>query len=98
MCASTMQNYHMAQILLLTNKPHESTARKTTVTQRLRSYSLIANKLDIMHAKSAEYHCRGLKILHTSIRFNLSSSLDNASQKPKKEHWCWSCSGGSKVI
>lgn len=43
MCASTMQNYHMAQILLLINKPHESTARRSTVTERLKSYSLIAN-------------------------------------------------------
>lgn len=50
MCASTMQNYHMAQILLLINKPHESTARRTTVTERLKSYSLIAD--------TSRYHAR----------------------------------------
>ena len=50
MCASTMQNYHMAQILLLVNKPHESTARRTTVTERLKSYNQIA--------KTTRYHAR----------------------------------------
>jgi hypothetical protein len=50
MCASTMQNFHMAQILLLINKPHESTARRTTVTERLKSYNLIA--------KTTRYHAR----------------------------------------
>ena len=49
-CASTMQNYHMAQILLLVNKPYESTARGTTVTDRLSSYTLIAD--------AARYHAR----------------------------------------
>lgn len=42
MCASAMQNYHMAQILLLINKPHESTARQTTVIDRLRNCNSIA--------------------------------------------------------
>jgi hypothetical protein len=41
MCASTMQSYHMARILLLVNKPHESTARQTTVANRLTSYRTI---------------------------------------------------------
>ncbi len=41
MCASTMQSYHMAQILLLINKPHESTARRSTVANRLQSYRSI---------------------------------------------------------
>lgn len=41
MCASTMQSYHMARILLLINKPHESTARATTVSNRLYSYRSI---------------------------------------------------------
>ncbi|TAQ88664.1 hypothetical protein B7494_g3036 [Chlorociboria aeruginascens] len=41
MCASTMQSYHMARILLLINKPHESTARRSTVSDRLRSYRSI---------------------------------------------------------
>jgi hypothetical protein len=37
MCASTMQTYHMGQILLNMNKPHESTQR-STVCARLNSY------------------------------------------------------------
>jgi hypothetical protein len=41
MCASTMQSYHMARILLLVNKPHVSTARQTTVANRLTSYRAI---------------------------------------------------------
>ena len=41
MCASTMQSYHMASILLLMNKPHESTIRRTTVSDRLKSYQSI---------------------------------------------------------
>jgi len=41
MCASTMQSYHMARILLLINKPHESTARRSTVANRLQSYRSI---------------------------------------------------------
>jgi hypothetical protein len=50
MCASAMQNFHMAQILLLINKPHESTARRTTVTERLKSYSMIGD--------TTRYHAR----------------------------------------
>jgi Fungal specific transcription factor domain len=50
MCASAMQNFHMAQILLLINKPHESTARRTTVTERLKSYNMIAD--------TTRYHAR----------------------------------------
>lgn len=42
MCASTMQSYHMACIILLVNKPHESMARHTTLTNRLVSYESIA--------------------------------------------------------
>lgn len=45
MCASTMQHYHMARIILLINKPHESTARRTTVTDRLKSYRSIESEI-----------------------------------------------------
>lgn len=38
MCAATMQNYHMARILLLVNQPMESTAVRSTVSSRLHSY------------------------------------------------------------
>lgn len=45
MSASTMQHYHMARILLLINKPHESTARRSTVTNRLQSYRSIESDI-----------------------------------------------------
>ncbi|EFE36902.1 uncharacterized protein ARB_04429 [Trichophyton benhamiae CBS 112371] len=45
MCASAMQHYHMARILLLINKPHESTARRSTVTDRLNSYRSIEKEI-----------------------------------------------------
>lgn len=38
MCASAMQSYHMAKIILLLNKPQESTARRSTISHRLGSY------------------------------------------------------------
>lgn len=38
MCAATMQTYHMARILLLVNRPQESTAVRSTVTARLYHY------------------------------------------------------------
>lgn len=41
MCGTTIQNYHMARILLLVNKPHETTTRRSTITQRLKSYRVI---------------------------------------------------------
>lgn len=45
MCASTMQHYHLARILLLINKPHESTARRSTVSNRLKSYRSIESEV-----------------------------------------------------
>ncbi|KAL9046493.1 MAG: hypothetical protein Q9214_000684 [Letrouitia sp. 1 TL-2023] len=41
MCAATVLSWHMAQVLLLINKPHETTARRSTVTERLKSYRTI---------------------------------------------------------
>ncbi|KAF2022091.1 hypothetical protein BU24DRAFT_37313 [Aaosphaeria arxii CBS 175.79] len=41
MCASTMQCYHMSQIQLLMNKPHESTQGRTSVFERLNSYQSV---------------------------------------------------------
>ena len=38
MCGATMMHYHMARILLLINKPHETTARRSTIGSRLKSY------------------------------------------------------------
>lgn len=45
MCASTMQAYHMARILLIINRPHESTQRRSTVHMRLNSYRSIENEV-----------------------------------------------------
>lgn len=45
MCASSMQHYHMARILLLINKPHESTSRRNTITLRLQSYRSIETEI-----------------------------------------------------
>lgn len=41
MCASIMQIYHMGQILLHMNKPHESTQGGSTVCARLNSYQSV---------------------------------------------------------
>ncbi|KAF6809556.1 zn 2cys6 transcription factor [Colletotrichum sojae] len=45
MCAATMQSYHMARILLLVNRPQESTAIRSTVSARLRSYRTIQREV-----------------------------------------------------
>lgn len=46
-CASAMQLYCMARIVLLMNKPHESTARRSTLATRLDSYRSI--ELEVRH-------------------------------------------------
>ncbi|KAK7428176.1 hypothetical protein QQZ08_005242 [Neonectria magnoliae] len=45
LCAATMQNYHMASILLLVNRPQESTAIRSTVSARLKSYRQIQTEV-----------------------------------------------------
>ena len=40
-----MQHYHMARILLLVNKPHESTMRRSTIANRLNSYRSIEEEI-----------------------------------------------------
>lgn len=45
MCASTMQSYHMARTILLVNRPQESTARRTTLSGRIRSYREIEQEV-----------------------------------------------------
>ncbi len=49
MCAATMQHYHMARILMLINKPHETTARRSTIGDRFNSYQSIGAE--------TVYHC-----------------------------------------
>ncbi|KAJ5238744.1 transcriptional regulator family: Fungal Specific TF [Penicillium chermesinum] len=41
MCASSMQHYHMARILLLVNKPHGATSHRNTINMQLQSYRSI---------------------------------------------------------
>lgn len=41
MAAATMQNYHMARILLLVNQPHSSTVLHSSLSARLRSYQYV---------------------------------------------------------
>ena len=49
MCASTMQHYHMAQILLVLNKPQETTAKRSTIRGRFQSIINIGEE--------AVHHC-----------------------------------------
>lgn len=50
LCAATMQSYHMASILLLVNQPQESTAIRSTVSARLKSYRHIQTEA-LRHAR-----------------------------------------------
>lgn len=77
MCASTMQHYHMARILLLINKPHESTSRRSTITLRLQSYRSIETEIS--------YHSReivgiGLARPDGSVRIHSLQPLFVAGQ------------------
>ena len=40
-----MQHYHIAPILLLVTKPHETTMRRSTIANRLNSYRLIEEEI-----------------------------------------------------
>lgn len=50
LAAATMQSYHQAKILLLANEPQESTALRSTVSARLRSYRHALGE-DLHHAR-----------------------------------------------
>ncbi|KAJ5164812.1 uncharacterized protein N7500_006642 [Penicillium coprophilum] len=67
MCASAMQHYHMARILLLINKPHESTSRRSTITLRLQSYRSIEAEIAF---HSREIVGIGLSRPDGSVRIN----------------------------
>ncbi|KAL2375339.1 hypothetical protein RJ035_005683 [Blastomyces gilchristii] len=45
MCASTIQHYHMARILLLINKPPESAAKGHMMASKLKSYRSIESEI-----------------------------------------------------
>ena len=60
LCAATMMQYHMGRILLLINKPHETTARRTTVGTRLKSYrdideDIVCHCYEIWYVKKKLY-------------------------------------------
>ena len=56
MCASTMQHYHMAQALLVLNKPQETTAGRSTIGGRFQSIISIGEE--------AVYHCYQIMYVH----------------------------------
>ncbi|RLL97052.1 hypothetical protein CFD26_103894 [Aspergillus turcosus] len=67
MCSSAIQHYHMARILLLINKPHDSINRRSAMTNRLNSYRSIENEI--------RFHSReivGISLArpHGSVRIN----------------------------
>lgn len=68
LCAATMQSYHQAKILLLANEPQESTAIRSTVSARLRSYR---------HAlREVLYHARevcGISLANSTDPFRVNS-------------------------
>ncbi|KAH7024064.1 hypothetical protein EDB80DRAFT_675613 [Ilyonectria destructans] len=49
-CAATMLSYHMASILLLVNKPQESTAIRTALSARFRFYRRVQHQ-ELWHAR-----------------------------------------------
>lgn len=77
MCASTMQHYHMARILLLINKPHESTSRRSTIALRLQSYRSIEAEIAF---HSREIVGIGLSRPDGSVRINSLQPLFIAGQ------------------
>ena len=68
LCAATIQSYHQAKILLLANEPQESTAIRSTVSARLRSYQ---------HAlREAIHHAReicGISLANSTDAFRVNS-------------------------
>ncbi|KAF7714198.1 Fungal Zn(2)-Cys(6) binuclear cluster domain-containing protein [Penicillium ucsense] len=77
MCASSMQHYHMARILMLINKPHESTGRRNTITLRLQSYRSIETEIGF---HSREILGIGLARPDGAVRINSLQPLFVAGQ------------------
>lgn len=83
LCAATVQSYHQAKILLLANEPQESTAIRSTVSARLRSYR---------HAlKEVIYHAReicGISLANSTDPFRVNSvqALFVAGQVFQEQH------------
>ncbi|KAE8422600.1 hypothetical protein BDV36DRAFT_210219 [Aspergillus pseudocaelatus] len=68
LCAATMQSYHQAKILLLANEPQESTAIRSTVSARLRSYRHAL--LEVVH--HAREVC-GISLANSTDSFRVNS-------------------------
>ena len=86
MCASTMQSYHMSQIQLLMNKPHESTQGRTTVFARLSSYEAAVSE---SQGHSREIVSIALARSDESVRIHSVQPLYTAGQclrDPKERH------------
>lgn len=74
-----MQQYHMTRILLLVNKPHETTMRRSTVTNRLKSYRLIEEEV-IFHCYEIWYVAR---ILTSTNPLHLNPTSGIALSRPE---------------
>ncbi|KAF2756545.1 hypothetical protein EJ05DRAFT_67340 [Pseudovirgaria hyperparasitica] len=77
MCAATMQHYHFSQVLLLINKPHESTAGRSTVAARTKSYG---NVLEFCQRHCQEIVSIALSQSEASIRIHGIQPLYVAGQ------------------
>lgn len=77
MCAATVLSWHMAQVLLLINKPHETTARRSTVTERLKSYRTIQAEITF-HSREICGICLGRP--EASVRIHSLQPLFVAGQ------------------
>ncbi|KAF1940502.1 C6 zinc finger domain-containing protein [Clathrospora elynae] len=77
MCASTMQTYHMSQILLFMNKPHESTQGRSSVAARLNSYQSL---LDTCQRHSREIVGISLARSDEAVRIHSVQPLFTAGQ------------------
>lgn len=72
-----MQFYHMARILLLINKPHETTAGRSTISDRLKSYRAIETEI---RWHSCEIVGIALSQPDASVRFHQLQPLFVAGQ------------------
>ncbi|KAJ5107653.1 hypothetical protein N7456_004328 [Penicillium angulare] len=68
LCAAVIQSYHQAKILLLANEPQESTAIRSTVSARLRSYRHSLREV-IVHARAV---C-GISLANSTEAFRANS-------------------------
>lgn len=83
MCAATMQTYHMSQILLFMNKPHETTQGRNTVCAQLNSYQSV---LAICQKHSREIVGISLARPDESVRVHSVHPLFTAGQCLRDAH------------